>query len=237
MSPAGAITALQNGNFEGGFIPVNDDQCPTSWTMYETWWGAPDEGSIVTSQLDNGPSSPGQWSTLWHRFNSGPSGDWTAIEQRLDAVVHPSNVEFLGLSFDLKVLHHDLGGSGTTPDEWEYPFSVRVLFTDENDQPRYWQHGYYLHLNFGTGPAPQGTVVAGGQGIVFSTLVPQGVWISQSFNLLAQLRTIAEPKVINSIRFGGSGWVFEGQVDNVGLFSSPTSVESKSWGAVKALYR
>jgi len=235
--PVGTTATIQNGDFEGGFVPVNEDQCPTSWTMYETQWGGGGEGSVITSQLDNGPSMPGQWSTLWTRFNGGASGDWTAIEQRLDAIVHPGHAEYVGLTFDLKVLYHDLGGSGWTADDWEFPFSVMVKFTDENDQIRYWQHGYYYFIDDATGPAPQGTVVAGGQGIVYSTQVPQGVWISQSFNLLAQLRTLAEPMVIHEIRFGGSGWNFEGQVDNVGLFTGPTPIESRSFGAVKSLYR
>ena len=44
------------------------------------------------------------------------------------------------------------------------------------------------------------------------------MWTSHSFDLLSQLNN---PKTINKIRVGGSGWNFEGKVDNVQLICSP----------------
>jgi hypothetical protein len=236
-APAGSTNVFHNGDFEGGFDAIDDDLCPVSWTILETWWGTLDEGSVVTSAQDNGPTMPGSWSTSWHRWNSGPSGDWTGIEQVCNPMINVSQVEFLGLTLDVKVLYHDLGGSGQTADDWEYPVSIVVYFTDDGDRERYWQHGYYEWIDGATEPAPHGEIVAGGDGIVYSTQVPADTWVPQSFDLLAQMRTLAEPKAITKIRIGGAGWNFEGQVDNVGFFVRPTPVLGASFGAIKALYR
>jgi hypothetical protein len=46
------------------------------------------------------------------------------------------------------------------------------------------------------------------------TLVPQGVWVPNNFDLLAELPQV---QTINRILVGGSGWNFSSEVDNVAI--------------------
>jgi hypothetical protein len=112
-----------------------------------------------------------------------------------------------------------------------------IYFTDTNGIARYWQFGWYCWIDGATGPPPWGYITPDGLGIVYSTQVACGSWYPWSFNLLAELNSLAPPRTIDKIRVGGSGWDFEGLADNIVIVGNPTSVASTSWGTVKALFR
>jgi hypothetical protein len=231
----GGAATINNGYFEGGFEPVGDDLCPLQWTMLQTM-NSLEEISIIGSAEDNGPSAPGTFSASWTRSQGGNTVDWTAIEQTFDPPIDVQTQSHVGLSMDVKVISHDLGGAGFGPDRSEYPVTVVLFFTDINGIERYWQHGFFIMSTEETEPPPRGQIVAGGTGIVFSTLVPQDRWVSRFFDLTNDLQRLAVPKLITSIRIGGSGWNFQGQVDNVGFFARPLPVENTSWSSIKSLY-
>jgi hypothetical protein len=71
---------------------------------------------------------------------------------------------------------------------------------------------------------------------VYSEQIPAGVWVTATFDVLEQLRTLTEPKSIYSVQLVGAGWDFSGGADNV-MFLEATSLERNSWGAIKGLYR
>jgi|GEM_PF-2841975 len=236
LFPTPASAEITNGDYENGWYTDGDDYVPCWWTKYETFSGGYPETSIITSSNDNGPSLPGTLSVHWSRTGGGSSGDWTVIEQELALDIPPCGE--LWFCIDIMAIYHDLGGSGWTPENWEFPVTLMVFFTDVGGVARFWQFGWYIWIDDATGPAPNGYVIPSGLGIVYSKQVLAGVWYAEGFDLLAQLRTLAEPQTITKIRVGGSGWDFEGKADNLRCSTvGPTRVESASWGSIKALYR
>ncbi len=208
-SGVNAWDLVSNGDFEGGFFADGDDSIPNSWTKLETFSGGPGETSILKPAPDNGPTSSGTKSLDWVRSNGGASGDWTGCEQVLNVDV--TNSRILNLTIDVKAFSHTLGGSGTTPEDWEYPVTVVVYYTDAGGTPRYWQWGWYLWIDESTGPPPDHKQVTG-NGVVTAQRIPAGLWVLNSFNLLTEL---TNPAIINRIRVAGSGWDFAGRADNV----------------------
>jgi hypothetical protein len=213
---------LTNGDFEGGFTADGTgDVIPNNWTKFETFSSSQGETSTISSAIDNGPRLPGVAAFQWLRTeNDGNhSGDWTACEQTLNYNV--SACSCATMTIDVKVLGHNLGGSGYTPTEFEFPVTVVVYYTDVTGTPRYWQYGWYEWIDGATGPNPNHTPVSG-NGVVTGLQVADSVWIMNSFDLMAELQN---PKTINKIRVGGSGWDFEGMADNIQLLVCTPSCE------------
>ncbi|MGB8657082.1 MAG: dockerin type I domain-containing protein [Candidatus Zixiibacteriota bacterium] len=204
-----AADAVTNGNYEGGFFVDGDDQVPNGWIKYETFSGGSGETSILSQAGDNGPTLAGSSSLNWVRSNDNMSGDWTACDQFLNYDV--TNCNTLTLTIDVKAFSHSLGGSGYTPEDWEYPVTVVVYYTDTGGTQRYWQWGWYLWIDSQTAPRPDHEQVSG-NGVVTGQQIPTNQWVANSFNLLTEL---TNPKTITKIRVGGSGWDFEGRADNV----------------------
>ncbi len=204
------VLNTENGHFEDGFYADADDMIPNRWTKLET---NPSETTIIYEDLDNGPSFPGTSSTAWERLDGGVSGDWTTIEQDMDLDVSgPADVS---LELDVKALHHNLGGSGWTEDEWEYPVTLRISYTDVDGFAKTWVHGWYIWIDEETGPPPDGAVVNDGNTIVYSKQIDADVWYPESFDLIGELSTLSPPATIDRIRLGGAGWDFGGKADNV----------------------
>jgi hypothetical protein len=203
---------VTNGDFEGGFYASGNDMVPNSWTKLETFSGGYPETSIVSGPNDNGPALPGSWSVAWLRSYGGSSGDWTACEQTLNYDVSGCFPNMLKI--DVKVSSHNLGGSGYTAEDWEYPVTIVVYYTDTLGTQRYWQYGWCSWVG-GAGPLPNHAQVSG-NGVVSAESIAANVWVSRSFDLFSEL---SNPKTINSIRVGGSGWDFQGRADNVQILS------------------
>lgn len=211
---------LTNGDFEGGFTPDGTgDMIPTGWTKYETFSGGPGETSTLYKASDNGPRLPGISALGWLRSNGGVSGDWTACEQTLNYDV--SACSCVTMTIDVKVLGHNLGGSGTTATEFEFPVTVVVYYTDNGGIQRYWQYGWYEWIDAATGPNPNHKAVPG-NGVVTGLQVADSVWIMNSFDLMTELQN---PVTIDKIRVGGSGWNFEGMADNIQILGCAPSCE------------
>jgi hypothetical protein len=214
---------LTNGDFEGGFyLDLTGDMIPNGWTKFENFTGSPGEISTLSSAVDNGPRLPGVTALHWLRTeNDGNhSGDWTTCEQTLNYDV--SACSCVTMTIDIKVLGHNLGGSGITPTEFEFPVTVVVYYTDATGAPRYWQYGWYEWIDAGTGPNPNHKSVASGTGVVTGLQVADSVWIMNSFDLMTEL---SNPATIDKIRVGGSGWDFEGMADNIQLLGCIPSCE------------
>jgi hypothetical protein len=213
---------LTNDDFEGGFIADGTgDAVPIGWTKLETFSGSPGETSTLSSAADNGLMLPGVAALQWFRTeNDGNhSGDWTACEQTLNYDV--SACSCVTMTIDVKVLGHNLGGSGRTLTEYEFPVTVVVYYTDMTGTPRYWQYGWYEWIDGTTGPNPNHAPVPG-NGVVTGLQVADSVWIMNSFNLMTELQN---PRTIDKIRVGGSGWDFEGMADNIQLLGCIPSCE------------
>jgi hypothetical protein len=221
---------VTNGDFEGGFTPDGTgDLIPNAWGKFET--SDPPENSTLNQANDNGPTLPGEWSLDWVRSGSGQSGDWSTCEQVLNYDV--TNCDPLTLTIDGKALSHDLGGSGWTAGEWEYPVSIVIFYTDAGGTNRFWQWGWYLWIDGQTGPRPDHKAVTWGgglQGIVTGQLIPANTWVPNSFNLLTEL---SNPGTIDKIRVGGSGWNFEARADNVQILCAGGAIPTLTeWGMI-----
>lgn len=207
------VNIVTNGDFEGGFTPDGTgDAIPNSWTKFETSSG---ENSTLSQAGDNGPTMPGSFSLDWVRASGAGSGDYTSCEQVLNYDV--TDCQSLTLTIDVKAFSHDLGGSGWTPHEFEFPVNIQVYYTDTGGTSRFWHWGWYIWIDGATGPRPDHKPVAG-NGIVTGQQVPENQWVPNSFDLLAEL---TDPATITKIRVGGSGWLFEGRADNVNIFCVP----------------
>ncbi len=204
------VEIVNNGDFEGGFAADGTgDTIPNGWTKFETFSGGPGETSVLNEVADNGPTLPGFSALHWLRSNGGASGDWTAVEQDLNWDI--SACSCATLTIDVKVEYHNLGGSGFTQYEYEFPVTVQIYYTDTADTSRFWQYGWYEWIDASTGPNPDHKPVPG-NGVVTGLQIAPDVWVSNSFDLMAEL---TNPETIDKIRVGGSGWDFEGRADNV----------------------
>ncbi len=219
---------VTNGDFEGGFTPDGTgDLIPNGWTKLETFSGGPGEISTLNQANDNGPTLAGSWSLDWVRSNGGSSGDWTTCKQILNYDV--TNCLSLTLTIDVKAFSHNLGGSGWTVHEFEYPVTIVVLYTDTGGTQRFWQWGWYLWIDAQTGPRPDHKPVPG-NGISTGQQIPANTWVPNSFNLLSEL---TNPGTIDSIRVGGSGWDFEGRADNVQILCEEGAIPTLTeWGLI-----
>lgn len=234
--PAGGTELVTNGTFEGGFTTLMPPhRIPVGWTLYETR-GLPLENSLVYDVGINGPSQPGAFAWEFYRQDYGyQTGDWTTIEQSLSIPVQ--NYQTLSLSVDVQVLSHNLEAGGfVPPPAFEWPAIVQIDYTDATSTPQVWRYGWYLN--------PPGDFVIGqindpGQGLIpvyNDVAIPVNVWVTGTFDLLAQLPMAM---TIDRIRVGGSGWDFHSFFDNVSINGvlNPVGVDAQSWGGVKALYR
>ena len=232
LIPEDALSNLiTNGDFAGGWyydaagVPP-PDTIPNSWYKLETLMhGGPDDSHI-------GPAADGA-SLYWDRWLSDSYGDWTCVKQ--DLAIDITQNPCLALSIDILIFHHNLAGSGFTQEEWEFPANVVIYFVDTDGRDRFWHFGWYEHIDH---QPPDGYILPDSSGIVYSRQVPYWTWCYETFDLVAQLRTLAEPAVITGILVGGSGWDFIGKADNVRIEpSGPSATRQTKWGSIKALYR
>lgn len=232
LTPQDAHSNLvTNGDFAGGWyydatgVPP-PDTIPNSWYKLETLMhSGPDDSHI-------GPAADGA-SLYWDRWMSDSHGDWTGVKQ--DLAIDITQSPCLELSIDIMIFYHNLAGSGYTLEEWEFPANVVIYFVDTDGRDRFWHFGWYEHIDH---QQPNGYVLPDSSGIVYSKQVPYWVWCYETFDLVAQLRTLAEPAVITGILVGGSGWDFFGKADNVRIEpSGPSATSQTAWGSIKALYR
>ncbi|MCK4224321.1 MAG: hypothetical protein KAX39_04010 [candidate division Zixibacteria bacterium] len=216
---------VTNGDFEGGFTPDGTgDLIPNGWTKHET---SPGENSTLNQANDNGPTLTGSWSLDWVRSSGGSSGDWTTCVQILNYDV--TNCLSLTLTIDVKAFSHNLGGSGWTPAESEYPVTIRVHYTDTQGTNRYWQWGWYIWIDAQTGPRPDHTPVPN-NGVVTGQQIPANTWVPNSLDLLSEL---IDPETITMIKVGGSGWDFEGRADNVQILCEEGAIPTLTeWGLI-----
>jgi len=222
------INLVTNGDFEGGFTPDGTgDLIPNGWTKLATFHGRPGESSTLSQANDNGSTLSGSSSLYWMRTIGGVSGDWTACEQILNYDV--AGCESLTLTIDVKAFSHNLGGSGATVYEFEYPVTIQVHYSDTGDTLRYWQWGWYIWIDAATGPPPDHKQVPD-NGVVTGQQISANQWVGNSFNLLSELEN---PKTITKIKVGGSGWNFEGRADNVQIVCvRPRIPELTQWGLI-----
>lgn len=239
VTMAGAVLApedahsnlVANGDFAGGWYydatgVAPPDTIPDCWYKLETLMHSSSEDSHI------GPAADGA-SLYWDRWMSDAHGDWTVVKQ--DLAIDVTQSRCLELSVDIMVFYHNLPGSGYTVEEWEFPANVVIYFTDTEGRDRFWHFGWYEHIDH---QPPNGYILPDSSGIVYSKQVPSWVWQSESFDLVAQLETLAEPAVITGIMVGGSGWNFSGKADNIGIEpSGPSAASQTAWGSIKALYR
>jgi hypothetical protein len=219
---------VTNGDFEGGFTWVPNptqpldgstpDGIPNGWTRYETFTGAVPEPSLLSpGAADNGPSLPGVNSLLHTRGDQGTqSGDWTAIYQDLD--IDASDCSALTLNMDVKVIMHNLEAGGYVAPTFEWPVIVQISYTTTGGGTQVWRHGWYIDP---PGDFSLGWIDDPGTGLIpifNDEQVIQGVWDANSFNLFAELPQL---DTITRIYVGGSGWDFEGAVDNIEILCTP----------------
>jgi len=218
---------VTNGDFEGGFASVPNpdpldgstpDGIPNGWTRYETFTGGVQESSSLNpGAADNGPSLPGVNSLFhWRADQGSQSGDWTAIYQDLD--IDASDCSALTLNMDVKVRAHNLEAGGWVTPAFEWPVIVQISYTTTGGDTQVWRHGWYIDP---PGDAVSGPIDDPGTGLipVFNDeQVTQNVWDANSFNLFTELPQL---DTITRIYVGGSGWDFEGQVDNVEIVCTP----------------
>jgi len=218
---------VTNGDFEGGFTTTANpsqpldlvpfDDIPNGWTRYETFTGGMELSSLSPGPAgDNGPSLPGANSLLSTRVVGMASGDWTAVYQDLD--IDASDCSALTLNMDVKVISHNLEAGGWVAPAFEWPVIVQISYTTTGGGTQVWRHGWYLTP---PGDAVSGPIDDPGTGLIpifNDEQVTQGVWDANSFNLFAELPRL---DTITRIYVGGSGWDFEGQVDNVEIICTP----------------
>jgi hypothetical protein len=119
---------------------------------------------------------------------------------------------------DVKVISHNLVAGGWVPTAFEWPVIVQISYATTGGGTQVWRHGWYLTP---PGDSPPGLINDPGVGLIpffNDEQVAQGVWDANSFNLLAELPQL---DTITRIYVGGSGWDFEGQVDNVEIICTP----------------
>jgi hypothetical protein len=204
---ASAQELLVNGDFEGdSYAAGNNDVCPVGWTLYET---RDSEDSQALPVLDNGPGASG--TTAWNcrRNASSATGDWTCLEQTLDYTVKKK--ETVTLSLDAKVISHSLAAGGSSYPGWEWPVEVLVYYDDQDGISRSYLYGFYVS------PPGDGRADDGHE----DELVNAGQWVHKELRLAAE---IPDLKTITKVRVGGSGWAYDGCIDNVSLYVKPRPV-------------
>jgi hypothetical protein len=220
---------LINGTFESaftnaGFSGTNDglaDAIPPGWNRYETFSGGVMENSSIGPVAENGPSAPGSQAVRFSRGYGGASGDWTAIFANLS--INAALYTHLYLTMDVKVWYHNLEAGGTVTPAFEWPAVVQVDYVDIHGFNQVWRHGWYLDPPGDDNGSP---INDPGQGLIpfyNDTLVPQGVWVPNNFDLFSELPQV---QTIKRILVGGSGWDFSSEVDNVSIRASETNAFS-----------
>jgi len=231
-----AVEFITNGTFEGGTYPDGGpgvqpldpwaDVIPNTWTRVETFTAKPvpvAENSVILPNGVNGLTFGGVQSIEFTRdeLPVGPggnlSGDRTAIFQNPNITV--ADYASLTLNIDVNVVGHSLEAGGWAPRAFEWPALVRINYTDTSNNPHLWIHGWYLNppgdAVFGPPNDPSGDPL-----IPFynDTLVQMGVWVPNTFDLIAELK---QAKTIDRIEVGGAGHDFGSLIDNVSIQGNP----------------
>ena len=234
---------VANGDFEGGFtnqglsgpLDLSGDDVPNGWTRYETFSGGAGETSTLSQDPLNGPSGPGASALGARRVpDGGMSGDWSAVYQALN--IDASRCSSLALNMDVRVWAHDVPAGGFICNmappftAFEWPVVVQIDYTTTGGQPQIWRHGWYLGndtlpelqtepgdlgcpWNFPGCPGSSANDCGVGLiGVFNDERVSSQAWDTNSFDLMAELPQV---RTINRIMVGGSGWNYEGEVDNI----------------------
>ena len=222
-----------NGTFEAGFnnagfsgpSDLGQDTIPQGWTRYETFSGGIPETAIISPVNLNGPSAPGGNAVLFVRAGDNMSGDFTSIWQPLNLNV--AGLPQLTLSMDVMVISHNLEAGGWVAPAFEWPVVVQINYTATDLSKQIWRFGWYLNPPGDDNGSP---INDPGQGLIpiYNDLqVQNNVWVANTFNLLNEL-----PKVqtLDGILVGGSGWDYEGVVDNVLIVPEP-----QTWALIAGL--
>jgi hypothetical protein len=225
---------VTNGDFEGGFAwvanpdpwdGITPDQIPNGWTRFETFNGGVVENSALLQMPDNGPSLPGSSTLSCGRVNGGFSGDWSVVYQDLN--IDASKCSGLTLTMDVKVISHNLLAGGWSTPAFEWPVLVEIDYNTTGGGNQIWRYGWYINPpGDDGGPSPIDDPGTGLIPIFNDKQVTQGVWDSNSFDLLVELPQLG---TITRIYVGGSGWDFEGQVDNVVILCEPVAVGGEAF--------
>jgi hypothetical protein len=215
---------ITNGAFELAFtnaglsgpLDVLPDSIPPSWYRVETFGDQVVEKSSIGPVAANGPSAPGVQAAAFNRTNGGFGGDWTAIAQTLS--INVTQYTGLTLSLDVRVWYHNLVAGGSVTPAFEWPAIVQIDYITTNGVSQIWRHGWYLD------PPGDGTRTNDpGTGLIplfNDQVVPQGVWVANSFNLLNELPQV---QTITRIAVGGTGWDFRSDLDNVSIKGALTN--------------
>jgi hypothetical protein len=122
----------------------------------------------------------------------------------------------------VRVRWHNLEAGGWVTPAFEWPVMVQVQYVDRDGNPQIWRYGWYVEPpgdGFRKDDPGWGSIP-----IYNDQLVQPGVWVANTFDLLAEL---PGAQTITCIRVGGSGWDFEGEVDNVSLRATPGPQHSR----------
>lgn len=206
-APARGNGLLSNGGFEGGSYSDGDDTIPDGWNKQET----PGETSVISLAADNGPSAAGATALQFSRIDVGHSGAATLIRQDMD--ISTSDGRALELRLDIKVLSHDLCGGGRVGGQ-EYPVTVVITYRDSAEDVQRAQVGWYLHTSGGCLATDEWTYQSSSGRWAKSKQVSADAWYAERIDLLDPQLDIAR---VSRIEVGGTGWSFEGCVDNVSI--------------------
>ena len=118
---------LTNGDFEGGFAADGTgDVIPNGWTkVRDVFRRSRRDLDYLPGQRQRPAFARNLSSRLAAISNGGTSGDWTACEQTLNYDV--SACSCVTMTIDVKVLGHNLGGSGSTRNRIRVPGDSRCL--------------------------------------------------------------------------------------------------------------
>ncbi|HIJ98561.1 TPA: hypothetical protein H1005_01290 [archaeon] len=140
------------------------------------------------------------------RDNSASDGGAVRVKQKLDFDV--SKKQLLILEADVKVISHTLDGSGwwydTHPGEGDYPVHIFLIYNDTTGKQQVWSWGFLTGSNPNTKTNYD--------------IVNASEWYHFTSQNLMEL--VPRPEIITNIYVGGSGWDFQGRIDNTKIIAS-----------------
>lgn len=137
-------------------------------------------------------------------FRQGEDGIHTEVGIRQVVDQDVNGYDYLIVKLDVKLLRQTLPGAGVRSSE--FPLRLEIAYTDIYGKDLTWGHGFYYR-----DPEP-GWPLTGGEKIA------PFVWFTYESPNLMQVLADTRPAHINSIRLYASGWNYEAQAGEVGLF-------------------